>query len=227
MNRVKLLIAALFITTFATPSAFGQGLTIVMSQTGAGPQPAQQIMQMAQTRGRFDVAGLGQVFYNSESKTMRVVPAVMKAYMEYTPESVRQAVAAGRGAAPAQRLTYRRTGTGKVRNWPCTTYEGVRGTEKIVEICVAEGAGIALTAADFKIAQEAIDLAKGFTAQDTLESIPIYGTVEKQGYAGFPVRRITFKNGQQATTTELVEIRREAVPAASLEVPAGFIKVGQ
>src|SRR6185503_12207560 len=129
MHKTKLLIAALFVAACATPSAFAQGLTIVMSQTGAGPQPSQQIMHLAPPRGRFDVAGLGQVFYNSETKTMRVIPAVMKAYMEYTPESVRQAVAAGRGAAPAQRITYRRTGTSKVRNWPCTTYEGLRGTE--------------------------------------------------------------------------------------------------
>lgn len=227
MHRVKLLIAAIFITTFATPSAFAQGLTVVMSQTGAGPQPSQQTMQLTPTRGRFDVAGLGQVFYNSENKTMRVVPAPMKAYMEYTPDSVQKAVAAGRGVAASPRLAYRKTGASKVRNWPCTTYEGVRGTEKLVELCVAEGAGIALTAADFKIVQEAVDLAKSFAAQDTLDNIPTYGTVEKQGYAGFPVRRITFRNGQPATTTELTEIRREAIPAASLEVPAGFIKVGQ
>jgi len=101
MPRVKLLIVAIFITTFAMPSAFAQGLTVVMSQTGAGPQPSQQTMQLTPTRGRFDVAGLGQVFYNAENKTMRVVPAVMKAYMEYTPDSVQKAVAAGRGAAPA------------------------------------------------------------------------------------------------------------------------------
>ena len=227
MQRVKLLIGVLFITTFATLSASGQGLTVILSQTGAGTQPSQQVMQMAPARGRFDVPGLGQVFYNSETKTMRVVPAVMKAYMEYTPESVRQAAAAGRGVPAPQRITYRRTGTGKVRQWPCTTYEGFRGTEKILELCVAEGAGIALTAADFRIVQEAVDLAKSFTSQDTIESIPIYGTVEKQGFAGFPVRRTTFRNGQPAVTTELVEFRRETAPASSLEVPAGFFKVGQ
>src|ERR1043165_1546374 len=97
MHKVALTLAALLITTFVAPSAFGQGLTVVMSQTGTGAPPSQQVMQIGQARGRFDVAGPGKVFYNSESKTLRVVPAVMKAYMEYTPESVRQAAAAGRG----------------------------------------------------------------------------------------------------------------------------------
>jgi hypothetical protein len=147
--------------------------------------------------------------------------------MEYTPASVQQAVAAGRGAPASQKITYRRTGTSKVRNWSCTTFEGLRGTEKVVELCLAAGAEIALTAADFKLVQEAIDLAKGFTAQDTLDGIPVYGTTEKQGFAGFPVRRTTFRAGQPVSTTELTEIRREAIPAANLELPAGFVKVGQ
>ena len=223
MRKLTLLLA---IATFAIPS-FGQGLTVTLNQTTAGAPTTQQIMQLTPTRGHFDVPGLGQVFYNTETKIMRVIPAVMKAYMEYTPDSVQKAVAAGRGAPPPQKTTYRKTGTRKVKEWPCTTYEGVRGTEKIVEICVAAGAEIALTTADFKIVQEAIDLGKQFTQQDTIESIPIYGTVDKQGFAGFPVRRITFKNGQTEKTTELVEFKREAIPAAALEVPTGYPKVGQ
>ena len=75
--------------------------------------------------------------------------------------------------------------------------------------------------------QEAIDLGKQFTQQATIETIPIYGSMEKQGYVGFPVRRVTFKNGQPDKTTELVEFKREAIPPAALEVPAGYVKVGQ
>lgn len=227
MTRATLLCSAVFLLSSLSTPASGQGLTVVLTQTGAGPQPVQQVLQAGPTKGRFDVPGMGQVFYNGETKTLRVAPALMKAYMEYTPESVRQAVAAGRGAPASQKITYRRTGTSKVRQWPCTTYEGVRGTEKVVEVCVAAGAEIALTAADFKLTQEAIDLAKGFTSQDTLDGIPVYGTVDKQGFAGFPVRRTTFREGKQVSTTELTEIRREAIPAANLELPVGYVKVGQ
>lgn len=227
MRRVVLLLLTLVHALVLVPGASGQGLVVVLHQTGSGPAPTQPTMQLTATRGRFDAPGLGQVFYNAQNKTMRVVPAILKAYLEYTPQSVQQLVAAGRGVAPQPRLTYRRTGTSTVKQWPCTVYEGTRGTQKLIELCVAQGKGLPLTAADFAIVQEALDLAAPFTAQDALARIPIYGTTAKHGYAGFPVRHTFFRAGQPPIVTELVEVRREAVPPANLEVPAGYSKAGQ
>lgn len=227
MRPALLLLLTFLHATLLVPGAFAQGLTVVLSQTGGTAAPTQPTMQLTATRGRFDVPGLGQVFYNADTRTMRVVPAVMKAYLEYTPASVQQLVAAGRGVKPQPRLTYRRTGTSKVKQWPCTLYEGTRGAEKIAEICVAQGKGIALTVADFALVQAAIDLAAPFTSQDSLDRIPVYGTTEKHGYAGFPVRRTLFRAGQPPIVTELVEFRREAVPPANLDVPPGYSKAGQ
>lgn len=227
MRRVVLLLLTFFHAAVAVPGAFGQGLTVVLSQTGGAAAATQPTMQLTATRGRFDVPGLGQVFYNAETKTMRVIPAVLKAYLEYTPASVKQLVAAGRGVAPQPRITYRRTGMSKVKQWPCTLYEGTRGAEKLTEICVAQGKGISLAVADFAIVQEALDLAAPFTAQDALARIPVFGTMAKHGFSGFPVRRTIFRAGQAPIVTELVEFRREAVPAANLEVPPGYSKAGQ
>ena len=226
MRRVVLLLTFVYATVQA-PGAFAQGLTVVLSQTGGGAAPSQPTMQLTATRGRFDVPGLGQAFYNAQTKTMRVIPAILKAYLEYTPQSVQQLVAAGRGVAPQPRITYRRSGTSKVKQWPCTVYEGTRGAEKLTEVCVAQGTAIALTVADFALVQEALDLAAPFTSQDALERIPVYGTTAKHGYAGFPVRRTFVRPGQPPIVTELVEIRREAVPPANLEVPPGYSKAGQ
>ena len=227
MRRVVLLLLTLVHSAVMVPGAFGQGLTVVLSQTGGGASPTQPTMQLTATRGRFDVPGLGQVFYNAETKTMRVIPAILKAYLEYTPHSVQQLVAAGRGVAPQPRIIYRRTGTSKVKEWPCTLYEGTRGAEKLTEICVAQGGGIALAAADFAIVQAAIDLAAPITAQDALDRIPVYGTTAKHGFSGFPVRRTLFRAGQPPIVTELVELRRGAVPPESLDVPPGYSKAGQ
>lgn len=227
MRRVLLLTLTLVHAGVIAPCAFGQGLTVVLSQTGGGAAPSQPTMQLTATRGRFDVPGLGQAFYDAPTKTMRVIPAILKAYLEYTPQSVQQLVAAGRGAAPQPRITYRRSGSSKVKQWPCTLYEGTRGTEKLTEVCVAQGSAIALTIADFAIVQEAIDLAAPFAAHDALERIPVYGTTAKHGYAGFPVRRTFVRAGQPPIVTELVEFRREAVPPANLEVPPGYSKAGQ
>jgi hypothetical protein len=148
---------------------------------------------------------------------------LLRNYHEYTPASIQQQP--NRGAAPAPvPITYKRTGTSKVQNWTCTTYDGFRGAEKVVEVCAAEGAAIALTSADFTVVQQAINLAKGVAPAEMIERIPTYGTAASQGFAGFPVRRVSFLNGQPVSTVELVEIKREAVPAATFAIPAGFVK---
>ena len=117
-----------------------------------------------------------------------------------------------------------RTGAGKVGDWACTTYDGFRGTEKVAEVCAAEGNAIGLTAADFTLAIQAIDMVKVIAPPEMIERIPVYGTVQSQGFAGFPVKRVTFRGGKPDVTTEFVSVRREAVPAATFDLPAGFNK---
>jgi hypothetical protein len=111
-----------------------------------------------------------------------------------------------------------------VKDWACVTYEGFRGSEKVVEVCAAESPAIGLTGADFTIVQQAIDMFKTVAAPELIERIPTYGTVASQGFAGFPVRRVTFRNGQPDLTTELVDIKRDAVPAENFALPTGFNK---
>lgn len=217
------------ITLFIAVPLYGQGLTVTMKETGPAGQTT-PILQADRTQARLDVPSLAsQVLYDSATKTLKLLVPLAKIYREYTPASVQQiaaaAAASGRGQSAPVRITYRRTGSSKVRDWSCTTYEGFRGSEKVTEVCAAEGNSIGLTSADFTVAQQAIDLARGVAAPDILDRIPVYGTVESQGFAGFPVRRVTFRNGQPDTTTELVEFRREAVPAANFTVAADFKKV--
>jgi hypothetical protein len=170
---------------------------------------------------------VSQVLYDSSTKTVRVLVPLLRIYREYTPESVQQRAtteAAGRGQAAPAPITYRRTGTSKVGEWTCTTYEGLRGTEKVAEVCAAEGNVISLTAADFTLARQAIDVVKLIAPPELIERIPVYGTVQSQGFAGFPVKRTNFRNGQPEVTTELMEIKREAIPASNFDVPAGYNK---
>jgi hypothetical protein len=210
---------------------YGQGLTLTMKENGPIGQTA-PTLQTDRTHARLDIPSLvSQVLYDSTTKTLQVLIPLLRNYREYTPASIQQsqpaAGPAGRGqpAAALMPITYKRTGTSKVQNWPCTTYDGFRGTEKVVEVCAAEGKAIDLTRADFSVIQQALDLAKGVAPPEMIERIPAYGTVASQGFAGFPVRRVSFRNGQPETTMELVEIRREAVPAANFAVPPGFVRI--
>ena len=101
----------------------------------------------------------------------------------------------------------------------CTVYEGLRGSEKIVELCAAESPAIALAPADFVFVQQALDSVKGAISKDVLDAVPVYGSANVQGFVGFPVRRTTFVSGKPDLTVELVDIRRGAIPAESFALP--------
>ena len=128
----------------------------------------------------------------------------------------------GAGAAP-ERTTYKRTGTSKVAQWPCATYEGYRGAEKVAEICTVEGAALGVTAADLQVTRQLAEFLSGLLPE-VAEQLAVYGTPEAQGFSGFPVRRTTFVNGQPESVMEVVELKREAIPASAFEVPAGFTR---
>ena len=155
---------------------------------------------------------------------MKNMPPEQRQMMEQMMRGRGGAGMPGMPAAPAApaRPTFKKTGTGKVGQWACTTYEGFRGAEKVAEVCAADS-GIDLTAADFQVVQQLADQMKSMAPQ-TADQLAVYGTAESQGFAGFPVRRVTFKNGRPDTTTELTELKREAIPASAFDVPAGFKK---
>jgi hypothetical protein len=204
----------------------GQGLTVTLKETGPTGQST-PMLQIDRTRARLDIPSMAsQVLYDSATKTLRLLVPLLRTYREYTPAIIQERAAAARGQSQptAAPVTYKRTGTSKVRDWTCTTYDGFRGSEKVAEVCAAEGTAIALSSADFAIAQQAIDMAKGIAPPEMIERIPIYGTAASQGFAGFPVRRVSIRNGQPEITTELVEIKRDAIPATNFAVPAGFNK---
>jgi hypothetical protein len=224
MKGFSKVILALFV---ALPG-YGQGLTITMKETNPAGQTIATI-QADRTRAAMDIPSMvSKILYDSSTKTLRVLVPLLKTYREYTPASVQQRLtadtASGRGQASLAPISYRRTGMSKVGSWTCTMYDGFRGAEKVAEVCAAEGSAIGLTAADFALAREAIDMVKAIAPPETIERIPVYGTVQSQGFAGFPVRRVNFRNGQPEGTSELVEFKREGVPSTNFDVPAGYNK---
>lgn len=245
---------AFIIALFATSSAYAQGVVMVMNQTPGGGQPTQVRMQLDSTHARTEIRDQGQqmtVTYDAAAKVMRMIDNAKKTYTEITEQDIKQMAGmmaqmqaqmknmppevqkqmAGRGGmpgmpgagAPQARTTYKRTGSSKVGQWACTTYDGFRGAEKVAEVCAAES-GVNVTAADFQVIQQLADMMKSMAPPGALDQIATFGTVESQGFAGLPVRTVSFQNGKPVSTTELVELRREAIPASVFAVPAGFKK---
>ena len=216
-------IATGVLALFLAAPLYGQGLTITLQETGPGGKTSPS-MQIDKTHARLDVPSLlSQLIYDGDSKTLRHLIPLTRTYKEYTPASAQRAGAAPAQPAPAK-VTYRKAGTGKVKDWTCTNYEGYRGSEKVVEVCAADGVGIGLSRADFTLVQQALDMMKTISTPEVLDRIPVFGNVESQGYVGFPVRRVSYRDGKADITTELVELKHDPVPAAAFALPTGFNK---
>ena len=131
----------------------------------------------------------------------------------------------GRGlAAPgtaAKRPTFTHTGSDKAGQWTCAKYDGYRGTEKVAEVCAVEPSALGLTTADFEAARQLAELVRSLMPA-AADQVSFNGTIEEQGFPGVAVRRVTLRNGTPESTTELTEIRREAIPASAFAVPDGF-----
>src|SRR5262245_8472657 len=141
MKNVRLSILAIFI---AIP-LYGQGLVLAMKETGPIGQTTPSL-QTDRTRARLDVPSLATlVLYDSTTKAVRLAVPLHKIHRDYTPESIKQSATAGGGRGqptPLPPITYKRTGSSKVKDWTCTTYDGFRGSEKVVEVCAAESPAI-------------------------------------------------------------------------------------
>jgi hypothetical protein len=215
MKRVNLLILALFLVS----PVFGQGLTIALTETDSAGKKSSATLQTDRTRARLDLTNGTKLLYNADTKKLLVMFPGTTLYTELTPQFIQVLAATRRGQPQTTPITYRRTGTSKVGQWTCTAYEGVRGAEKVAEICAAEEPAIGLSASDFAIVQQALDSVKGAITPDVIEDIPTYGNVAIHGFSGFPVRRITFTGGKTNSTIELVEFKRGAIPEANFAVP--------
>jgi hypothetical protein len=97
------------------------------------------------------------------------------------------------------------------------------GAEKVTELCAVQPGAIGLTDADFAPMKQLAEFMKAMVP-DAAEQFAVNATVAEQGFAGVPIRRVSFRNGKPADTTELLEVRREAIPASAWEVPAGFTR---
>jgi hypothetical protein len=243
---------ALALSLLASAPAFAQQGVVMVMNEASGSQKMQARMQLDRTHVRTEIRDQGRlmaVTYDADAGVMRMIDDNGRTYTEITEADLKQMAGAlaqlssqlgnlppevvkqlggrgipgmpGRGAAP-ERITYKRTGTGAVGQWSCTTYDGFRGSEKVAEICAAES-GVDLTAADFQVVQRLAEMMRSMNPQGA-EQMAVYGTAESQGFAGFPVRRVTFRNGKPDSTSELAELRREAIPASVFAVPAGYKK---
>lgn len=149
---------------------------------------------------------------------MKNLPPEQRAQME--------AMMRGRGMAAAGstalKTTYRKLGTDTVGKWTCDRYDGYQADKKVSEICTVDPKTLGFTAADFQVTKQLAEFFSRLMPQGA-ERLFALGSPEQQGFSGIPVRHVAIA-GDQRTTSEVVEAKRQAFPASTFEVPAGYTK---
>jgi hypothetical protein len=126
-------------------------------------------------------------------------------------------------ATPTVRTVYSAKGSGTVNGFSCTKYEGMRGAEKVAEVCAASASQIKVTPGDYQVFEKMKQFTSGL--QDAMKNSPFAtgiqsASVADSGVEGFPVQTVSFRNGQAAIRTELKSVTNASFSDADFSVGA-------
>lgn len=192
-----------------------------------GPQQVLRIISVA----RKSYSEMTKADADRMGAQMAAAVAVMKDKIASMPPEQRAKIealisrpgGAGAVAAAGGRPEYRRAGTDKVGKWACDKYEGFRNGEKVSEVCTVEPKALGLTEADFEVTKQVAAFFEKMLPQGVDQLVGV-GKIETQGFAGIPIRRISYNAGKVQSASEVTEVRRDNFAASTYEVPSGFQK---
>src|SRR5579859_4645557 len=252
---MKRLFCAAALCLFFTSTYAANGLVISMKTTKGTSTATNQIQldanhMRAEMAGRSDAQnafvfdGVKQAMYiiDDSKKTYTEITkedldrmaAQMQGMMASIPPEQRAQVEAmmrargGRGmpgmGAPAAKPTFKKTGTDKVGKWTCDKYEGYEGDRKTSEVCTVAPSALGLSDADFAVTKQFAKFFSGIMPQMS-ERVFSIGSLEDRGFAGVPVRTISYgADGSVSSTTELTDISHQNVPDSAFAPPSGYAK---
>lgn len=130
------------------------------------------------------------------------------------------------GAATIK-TTYKKVAAGaKVNQWVCAKYEGYREDKKVKEVWTTDWKSLGLTAETFNLMKNLGEFFEDF-AKEMAADYDRVGSEEwekAQGYAGIPVKTLSYFDGQLRSTTEVTEVKQGELAATLFELPAGLTK---
>jgi hypothetical protein len=109
-------------------------------------------------------------------------------------------------------------GSSSVNGFPCTKYDGMRGDEKVKEICAAKPSELKFSAADFQVFDKMKEFSKSLQSLSQSPLGNAYAGITDPGYEGFPVQSIDFENGKPTEKTELKSIQRASFSDADFSL---------
>ena len=116
------------------------------------------------------------------------------------------------GGPPPAKTVWAAKGRSTVSGFECAQYEGTRNAQKVAEVCAASPSALKFTAADAQIFEKMREFMAGL--QDALARMPMAAgfsgsAFADAGFEGFPVQRVSFRDGQPSEKQEL----KSAAPA--------------
>ncbi|HEY7391425.1 MAG TPA: hypothetical protein VH640_23120 [Bryobacteraceae bacterium] len=127
---------------------------------------------------------------------------------------------AGAAGGPTQRTTYTAKGSASVNGFACTKYEGMRGAEKVAELCAAKPEDLHFSAADFQVLGKLREFVSSFLS--TMANSPFANGrmdyLTQAGFEGYPVEHTTFSGGEATLKMELKSIERASFSEADFSV---------
>ena len=158
-------------------------------------------------KGRNEYMEIDQATMDQMGQAMAGVNAQMEAAMKGMPpeqraqmEQMMAQMMKGKmaAAAPAVKTVYTSKGRGTVNGFACTNYDGMKGAEKVAEVCAAQPADLRLAASDFQVFRKMQEFTAGM--MQAMQNSPIASAINiNVGDAtvdGYPVQQTTFRNGQ-------------------------------
>lgn len=150
---------------------------------------------------------------------MKSLPPEQRAAMQQMMKGQMPQASAPRAAAWT---VYTRKGSATVNGLRCTQYDGVKGGQKVAELCAAQPADLKLSAADYQVFEKMREFMSGLT--EALKDMPMASAsssgFSERGFEGFPVRRVRFRNGQPVEREELKSVSTATFTGADFSTGA-------
>jgi hypothetical protein len=148
---------------------------------------------------------------------MKNLPPEQRAQIEQLMRGRMGQAGAGGAVGPT---TYTAKGSGSVNGFACTKYEGMRGSEKVAELCAAKPADLHFNPSDFQVFEKMREFASSFLS--AMANSPLANGrmdyLTHAGFEGYPVEHTTFSGGQATSKMEVKSIERASLSDADFSL---------
>lgn len=177
-------------------------------------------------QGRNEYTEIDQQMVNQATQMLQGMMAQMQSQLANMPPEQRARMEqmmkgrTGQTGQTAPAVTYTPKGSSTVSGFPCARFEGVRGAEKVEDVCAAKPADIHFSESDFQIFEKMRQFTKDLANNNPLMRGAGVQTdyLMRWGYEGYPVEMIHYSGGHPSGTWQVKSIERVSLSDADFSL---------